>query len=74
MTAEEKFLRAIGQRIRELRTEKGWSQEGFAHRCGLHRTYISSIEQGQRNLAALNLRRIARAFKMTPSELLGGIT
>jgi len=73
MTGEQRFLRAIGRRIRQLRTAKGWSQEEFANRCGLHRTYISTMEQGRRNLAALNLRAVARAFKITLSDLFAGI-
>ncbi|MGW1444129.1 helix-turn-helix domain-containing protein [Serratia rhizosphaerae] len=39
----------FGQRIRELRKERGWSQEEFADRCGLDRTYVSGIERGVRN-------------------------
>jgi len=73
MTGEQRFLRAIGRRIRQLRTAKGWSQEDFANRCGLHRTYISTMEQGRRNLAALNLRAVARAFKITLSDFFAGI-
>ena len=39
----------FGKRVRELRKERGWSQEEFADRCGLDRTYISGIERGVRN-------------------------
>ena len=73
MTGEDKFLQAMGQRIRALRTRKGWSQEQLADRSGLHRTYISSVEQGKRNLAALNLRGLARAFGISLSKLFAGI-
>ena len=73
MTGDERFLRALGRRIRELRLAKGWSQEELARRSGLHRTYISSVEQGKRNLAALNLRGLARAYRMSMSELFKGI-
>jgi transcriptional regulator with XRE-family HTH domain len=55
-------LVALGARIRELRTKRGWSQEGFADRCGLDRTYIGGIERGERNVAVLNLLRIARTL------------
>ena len=41
---------AVGQRIKELREERQWSQEEFADRCGVHRTYIGSAENGARNL------------------------
>ncbi|HID9469251.1 TPA: helix-turn-helix domain-containing protein [Serratia liquefaciens] len=39
----------FGQRVRELRKERGWSQEEFADKCGLDRTYVSGIERGVRN-------------------------
>ena len=74
MARDEKYLRAIGRRIRELRAAKGWTQEELSHRCGLHRTYIGTLEGGRRNPAALNLRRLARAFGVTVSELLQGIS
>jgi transcriptional regulator with XRE-family HTH domain len=73
MTGETKYLRCLGQRVRQLRKKEGWSQEEFAHRSGLHRTYISSVEQGQRNVAALNLRRMAKALGVSLSDLLRGI-
>ncbi len=57
--ARDPQLLALGIRIRALRTKRGWSQEGFADRCGLDRTYIGGIERGERNLAVLNLLRIA---------------
>ena len=69
MTGEQKFLRKLGQRIRLLRVQKGWSQEELAQQSGLHRTYISSVEQGKRNLAALNLRSLAEAYGISISEL-----
>lgn len=69
----KKFLQALGQRIRDLRLERNWSQEELAKRSGLHRTYISSVEQGKRNLAALNLRGLARAYRINLAELFDGI-
>jgi len=74
MAGEQEYLRAIGGRIRELRAEKGWSQEELAHRSALDRTYISTLENGERNLAALNLRPLARAFGVSVSDMLRGIT
>lgn len=58
----QRDLVALGARIRELRAKRGWSQEGFADRCGLDRTYIGGIERGERNLAVLNLLKVARTL------------
>ena len=49
------------------------SQEGLAERAGLHRTYVGSVERGERNLSFLNLVRISRALQMPLGELLGGV-
>jgi transcriptional regulator with XRE-family HTH domain len=65
--------RAVGQRIKELREARSWSQEEFADRCGVHRTYVGSAESGQRNLTIQVLRMFARAFGITVSELLIGL-
>jgi transcriptional regulator with XRE-family HTH domain len=61
---------ALGQAIRELRISTGLSQEAFADRCGLHRTYVGGIERGERNLSFANLLRVASALGLRPSELL----
>jgi transcriptional regulator with XRE-family HTH domain len=66
-------LREFGRQVRKLREAAGWSQEELAERCGLHRTYIGSIERGERNLALLNIRRIANAFSLTLSKFLEGL-
>ncbi|HGM6985559.1 helix-turn-helix domain-containing protein [Serratia marcescens] len=52
----------FGQRVRELRKERGWSQEEFADRCGLDRTYVSGIERGVRNPTLLSINRISECF------------
>ena len=59
----------IGKRIRELRKAKGFSQEGFAYEVGLDRTYMGSVERGERNIAAINLIRIAKVLKVEVGEL-----
>jgi transcriptional regulator with XRE-family HTH domain len=56
--------------MRRLRGVEGWSQEELADRCELHRTYIGDIERLERNVSIDNIGRIARAFKLTASELL----
>jgi len=58
----------IGNRLRELRTAKGLSQEKFSFECGLDRTYIASIEQGRRNVSIANIEKIAKAFNISVSE------
>ena len=58
----------VGQRIKELRTKQGLSQEDFAFKCDLDRTYITSLERGKRNISLENLEKIAKAFNMTLSE------
>lgn len=67
-------LRCVGSRVRELRIAAGLSQEELADRAGLHRTYVGGIERGERNIGVLNLFGLARALKVSPSELLRGIS
>lgn len=63
----------VGKRIRELRLASGLSQEALADEAGLHRTYMGSVERGERNISLENIVRIARALKVEPSELLKGL-
>ncbi len=58
----------IGIRLRELRKQKGLSQEKFAFDCELDRTYIASIEQGKRNVSIANIEKIANALDMSVYE------
>ncbi|MFA4852058.1 MAG: helix-turn-helix transcriptional regulator [Bacteroidales bacterium] len=58
----------IGQRLRELRKQKGLSQEKFSFICELDRTYIASIEQGKRNVSIANIEKIAKALDMSVYE------
>jgi transcriptional regulator with XRE-family HTH domain len=62
-------LVALGQRIREVRESRGISQEDFALEAGLARSYYSGIERGRRNVAALNLMRIAAALNCEVGDL-----
>jgi transcriptional regulator with XRE-family HTH domain len=52
----------VGNKIREERIRKGLSQEDLAEKCGLHRTYIGSVERGEYNLTIGSLDRIAKAL------------
>lgn len=62
--------RQVGLNVRRYRLEKGLSQEGLAHECGLHRTYISGVERGIRNPTVLVLQQIATALDIATSRLL----
>jgi len=63
----------FGHRIRELRSTLGLSQEQLADAAGLHRTYIGSVERGERNVSLQNIVAIARALNVTPSILFNDI-
>jgi transcriptional regulator with XRE-family HTH domain len=69
MRKKHPALIKLGKKIRELRKEKGFSQENFAYEVGLDRTYMGSVERGERNIAALNLIRIAKMLKVEVGEL-----
>ena len=59
---------ALGERIRQLRSDQGFSQEDFAHKVGLDRTYIGGVERGERNVSLDNIHRIAAALEIHPSD------
>ena len=61
---------AVGSAIRQRRRLLGLSQEGLAASAGVHRTYVGSVERGERNISLINLARIASALDCQPSELL----
>ncbi len=63
---------AFGRRIRELRAKLGLSQEAFADRCGLHRTYVGGIERGERNPSLVNIGRMAVALNVSLNQLFTG--
>ncbi len=66
---EEALAKRFGELVRRLRTEKGYSQEEFAFRVGLHQTYVSSVERGERNVTIQTADRIARALGITLSSM-----
>ena len=61
---------AFGQRVHAARTAVGLSQEALAAKAGLHRTYIGSVERGERNISLDNIHALARALGVEPSDLL----
>ncbi len=60
----------VGGILRELREAKGWSQEELGFQSGLHRNYIGGIERGERNVASVNLAKLAKALGIRPRDLL----
>ena len=60
---------AYGQALRELRAERGISQERLALMAGLDRTYVSGIERGERNPSLTNLLKLAAALGVQVSEI-----
>lgn len=69
MTIFEEF----GLRLKKLRLEKGFSQEKFALKIGLDRTYYSSVEQGKRNISLRNIDKISKGFDISISDLFKGV-
>lgn len=64
------LLQSVGQRIRALRLERtDLSQEKFALKIGMDRTYFTSVEMGRRNISIVNLEKIARGLGITLEEL-----
>ncbi|MGN8697760.1 helix-turn-helix domain-containing protein [Bacillota bacterium HCP3S3_F1_1] len=66
---QKDLLFAFGQTVRKIRLSKDISQEKFADMCDLHRTYISDIELGKRNVSLENIGKMANALDMSISKL-----
>ena len=64
------LLEKVGNRIKDLRAKSGLSQEKLAFACELDRTYIGSVERGERNISVINLNKIAKALDVILSDLL----
>lgn len=65
---------AFGRRVRSLRNQRGLSQEELAHRVGIHVTYLSGVERGERNLALLNITRLANALDVSLAKLFSDLS
>jgi transcriptional regulator with XRE-family HTH domain len=63
----------FGKAVRKRRQEIGVSQEEFADMCGLDRTYVGGVERGERNIGLINVEKIARAFRISLSDLLKNV-
>ncbi|MDR1854281.1 MAG: helix-turn-helix domain-containing protein [Azoarcus sp.] len=60
----------FGLRLSEMRKSRGWSQERLAAESGLARSYVGGVERGQRNIALLNICKLADALGLAPGALL----
>ncbi len=67
---DQKFLRDLGKRLRDQREARGLTQAQLAEKCNLHRTFIGSVERGERNVSILNLRLLARMLRVSLGTLL----
>ena len=63
------ILKVFGTNLKKYRTALGLSQEAFAHKCGMHRTYISAIECYRRSISLENIQRIADALEIETYRL-----
>lgn len=70
MDSKQNILIKFGERVREIRKEKGLSQEELAHKADLHRTYIGMIERAEKNITLLNIEKIAIALEVKISKLI----
>ncbi|MDD4066913.1 MAG: helix-turn-helix transcriptional regulator [Clostridia bacterium] len=67
---KENISLILGNRIKELRTNAQYSQESFADKIGVHRTYMGAIERGEKNITILTAQKIANGLGISISELL----
>jgi transcriptional regulator with XRE-family HTH domain len=63
----------FGKRVRSAREDLSWSQENLAEASGLHWTYVSSVERGERNISLLNILKVAEALGTDPATLVGAL-
>lgn len=72
-TKDKQHLLKIGENIRTLRKQRGYSQEEFADIAGFSRSYYTEIETGKRNVSVLNLIKIIEALNVSPNEVIGSL-
>ena len=67
------ILKRFGENLREARLRTGVSQEKLAAKAGIDRTYVGGAERGERNVALVNIVRLAEALEIAPADLLRGL-
>ena len=60
----------FGEKLRDIRLDLGYSQEELSFKAGLHRTYISSVERGKRNISITNIKKLADALGLKMKDLM----
>lgn len=63
------LLVRLGDRIRKLRTKRGWTQVVMAEKVGIDRSFLADVERGKRNVSILNLDLIAKGLKVSLAQL-----
>ena len=74
MAKKDQALIKLGRNLRKAREKRGWSQEEFAFRCGVHRTYVGGIERAEDNVTILTLRKFTKALGLSLRDALRGIS
>ena len=70
MKDKSEILIKFGNRVRELRLQKGFSQEELAHLANVHRTYIGMIERAEKNITLINIEKIALSLEVSINKLI----
>ena len=73
MRIEKKAAKTFGRRLRQLRQERGWSQEELSTRADISKNYIGEIERGENNISIHYIARLAAALSVTLGEMFQGL-
>lgn len=71
--SSKRVLKVLGLRIRDLRRAQGLSQEDLADKCGVHRTFMGTVERGESNLSFSNIHKVASTLGISLSALFEGV-
>jgi transcriptional regulator with XRE-family HTH domain len=71
--SSQRLLKLLGLRIRDLRRAQGLSQENLADKCGVHRTFMGTVERGESNLSFSNIFKVASTLGVSLSALFEGV-